>query len=242
MYIGLAISLYKNCCCHGSGSEAPPGGSGTIIFDGETQYVVAQNSEVVNWLPGTGAFTIEWFMKKGVGGSSFPRVFSLGYNTGATIGCSIEGTTCYIWPYGGGLSGAMPAGYNNGTSWAHVAISRSGTTTKLFIDGVLKSTVTGDTRDMADARNPGSNLYMGVDDPSRDVPYWWSGGFTNFRWNNSALYTGSSLTVPTSPLTADANTKLLLLGGSVSNPVSDATGTNTLVNNGATWSADSPFA
>ena len=218
------------------------GGSGTITFNGTDQYVTALNSEVVDWLPGTGDFTIEWFLKKGVGGSSFPRVFSLGYNTTATIGCSIEGGTCYIWPYGNDLNGAMPAGYNSGADWAHIAISRSGTTTKLFIDGVLKETKLNDNRNITDSVNPGFDLNMGVDDPlSEGTPNWFSGKFTNFRWDNSAIYTGSSLTVPTSPLTASATTKLLLLGGSTVNPVSDATGNNSLVNNGAEWNSDTPF-
>jgi hypothetical protein len=217
------------------------GGSGTITFNGTNQYVTALNSEVIDWLPGTGDFTIEWFLKKGVGGSSFPRVFSLGYNTTATIGCSIEGGTCYIWPYGNDLNGSMPAGYNSGADWAHVAICRSGTTTKLFIDGALADTKTGDTRNIVDSINSGFDLNMGVDDPEAGSPNWFSGKFTNFRWDNSAIYTGSSLTVPTSPLTASATTKLLLLGGSTVNPVSDATGNNSLVNNGAEWNSDTPF-
>jgi hypothetical protein len=219
----------------------PAEGSGTITFNGSTQYVTALNADVVNWLPGTGDFTIEWFMKKGVGGSSFPRVFSLGFNTTATIGCSIEGGTCYIWPYGNALNGLMPAGYNSGDDWTHIAICRSGTTTKLFIDGTLADTKLSDNRDITDSVNAGFDLNMGVDDPEAGSPNWWSGYLTNFRWDNSAIYTGSTLTVPTEPLTTTATTKLLLLGGSVANPVYDAAGYNDLENNGAEWSADTPF-
>jgi hypothetical protein len=180
-------------------------------------------------------------MKKATGGSAFPRVFSLGYNTGATIGCSIEAGTCYIWPYGGSLHGDMPAAYNDGSAWTHIAISRSGTTTKLFIDGALAQTKAGDTRNITDAINPGFDLNIGVDNPVATTPYWWAGSLTNFRWDNSAIYTGASLTVPTQPLSATATTKLLLLGGTTSNPVFDSTHTNTLVNHAATWSAATPF-
>jgi hypothetical protein len=223
-------------------SNVPTEGSGTITFNGTNQYVTAFNADVVNWLPGTGDFTIEWFMKKGVGGSSFPRVFSLGFNTTATIGCSIEGGTCYIWPYGNALNGSMPAGYNSGADWTHIAICRSGTTTKLFIDGTLAETKLNDNRNITDSVNAGFDLNMGVDDPEAGSPNWWSGYLTNFRWDNSAIYTGSSLTVPTSPLTATATTKLLLLGGSEANPVYDAAGYNDLQNNGAEWNEDTPFA
>jgi hypothetical protein len=153
--------------------SAPVGGSGTITFNGTDQFVTALNADVVNWLPGTGDFTIEWFMKKGVGGSSFPRVFSLGFNTSATIGCSIEGGTCYIWPYGNGLNGSMPAGYNSGADWTHIAICRSGTTTKLFIDGTLAETKLNDNRNITDSVNAGFDLNMGVDDPEAGSPNWW---------------------------------------------------------------------
>lgn len=222
-------------------ATVPVGGSGTITFNGSSQYVTALNSDVVNWLPGTGDFTIEWFMKKGDGGTSFPRVFSLGFNTTATIGCSIEGGTCYIWPYGSGLNGSMPAEYNDGSSWTHIAISRSGTTTRLYIAGVLVETKLNDNRDITDSINAGFDLNMGVDDPEAGSPNWFSGSLTNFRWDNSAIYTGTTLNVPTEPLTETATTKLLLLGGTAQNPVYDASENNSLVNNGSEWSSDTPF-
>ena len=222
-------------------SDIIGGGTGALTFNGTSQYFTALNSDVVNWLPGTGAFTIEMFIKKGVGGNSTPRVFSLGNDTTATIGISIESGTCYVWPYGGDLNGAMPAGYLAGTDWAHVAICRSGTTTKLFIDGVLKKTKTGDNRNITDALNPGFDLNVGVDDPNGNANFW-AGSLTNFRWDNSAIYTGASLVVPTAPLEATATTKLLMLGGGASNPVYDAVQLNSLVNNGAQWTANTPFA
>jgi hypothetical protein len=220
----------------------PAEGSGTITFNGTDQFVTAFNADVVNWLPGTGDFTIEWFMKKGVGGTSFPRVFSLGFNTSATIGCSIEGGRCYIWPYGNDLNGLMPAGYNSGADWTHIAICRDSTdTTRLYIDGDLVDTKLNDNRNITDSVNAGFDLNMGVDDPEAGSPNWWSGKLTNFRWDNSAIYTGSTLNVPSEPLTETATTKLLLLGGSVANPVFDASGNNDLENNGAEWNVDTPF-
>ena len=221
--------------------EFPGGGSGALTFNGTDEYFTALNADVVNWLPGTGDFTIEFFIKKGVGGAGAPRVFSLGFDTGATIGVSIESGTCYVWPYGGDLNGSMPAGYEAGTDWAHIAICRSGTTTKLFIDGVLKDTKLNDNRNITDALNPGFDLNVGVDDPLSNEANWWAGTLTNFRWDNSAIYTGSSLVVPTSPLSKTATTKLLMLGGGSTNPVYDAAQLNSLVNNGAGWTAETPF-
>lgn len=221
--------------------EFPGGGSGALTFNGTNQYFTALNSDVVNWLPGTGNFTIEFFVKNGTQSVGAPRIFSLGFDTGATIGISQEGGGFYVWPYGASLFGTTPAKYNNGSSWIHVAICRSGTTTKLFIDGTLKATATGDSRNINDSINPGFDLNVGVDNPTAFAPNWWAGKLTNFRWDNSAIYTGSSLTVPTAPLTKTATTKLLMLGGGITNPVYDATKTNNLVNHNAGWTAETPF-
>ena len=48
----------------------------------------------------------------------------------------------------------------------HIAICRSGTTTKLFLNGTLKATKTGDNRDINDSINAGYDLNVGVDNPS----------------------------------------------------------------------------
>jgi hypothetical protein len=73
---------------------------------------------------------------------------------------------------------------------------------------------------------------------------WFQGKLTNFRWVNTGLYDASetTITVPSAPLSNIAQTKLLLLGGSVANPVLDATGINTLVNSNTQWGSDTPFA
>jgi hypothetical protein len=175
---------------------------------------------------------------------NFPRVFSLGYDMEAVIGCSVESGTCYIWPYGGDLAGSLPPAYDLGMAWVHVAVCREGPgNTKLFIDGALVATYTGD--DNANINDAGGfDLNIGVDSPSgvgSSAPNWWAGRLTNFRWDNSAVYTGTSLTVPTSPLSATVTTKLLLLGGTVNDPVYDSTNVNFLVNNEAEWSPDTPF-
>jgi hypothetical protein len=224
-----------------SEDEFPGGGTGAVTFNGVDQYFTAPNAQVVNWLPGTGDFTIEFFVKNGTQTVGAPRIFSLGFDTGATIGISYEGGGLYVWPYGEDLFGSTPASFNNGSAWLHVAICRSGTTTKLFMGGVLKATKTGDNRNINDSINPGFDLNVGVDNPSAGFPNWFAGKLTNFRWDNSAIYTGSSLTVPTAPLTKTATTKLLMLGGGSTNPVYDAAKLNTLVNNGSVWDAETPF-
>ena len=105
-----------------------------------------------------------------------------------------------------------------------------------------KATKTGDNRDINDSINPGYDLNVGVDNPSAGSPNWFAGKLTNFRWDNSAIYTGSSLTVPTSPLTADSDTKLLLLAADTGSLTSDSSPlAKTVTNQSATFSIDSPF-
>jgi len=133
----------------------------------------------------------------------------------------------------------MPAGYESGTVWTHVAVCRSSGVVNLFLNGVAVANV-ADTRNITDATNPGSNLNIGVDDPLGEAPNWWAGSLTNFRWTNSAVYT-STFSVPSAPLAQVPETKLLLLGGTLSNPVYDSTTENILGNYGAVWNVSTPF-
>ena len=136
------------------------------------------------------------------------------------------------------MNGAMPAGYNNGTDWAHIAISRISAVTRLYIDGQYKSK-SSSVRSINGTIHAGEPMYMGGDGATN----WFQGNLTNFRWTNTGLYSASetTITVPSAPLTNLAQTKLLLLGGTVANPVEDATGINTLVNSNTGWSSSTPF-
>jgi hypothetical protein len=67
-----------------------------------------------------------------------------------------------------------------------------------------------------------------------------TGKITNFRWTNGVVY-AANFTVPTAALTLLPATKILLLGGDVTNPAIDATGINTWVYNAVVWSPETPF-
>lgn len=220
----------------GATSSGPVGGSGTIVFNGLDvssggSYVAAPNAGL-SWLPGTGNFTIEWFQYQTVGGGH-PRVFSVGPDTTAKYGVSIEANNVYTWPNGNNF--AIGKTYVN--KWIHVALVRSAGSTSCYIDGTQVGTSQSDTTDIT----AGSySLYIGSDGLSTGDTF--TGNITNFRWTNSVVYTGASFTPITSPLTVLPQTKLLLLGGSAANPVVDATGINTLNYANTTWSAATPFA
>jgi hypothetical protein len=88
--------------------------------------------------------------------------------------------------------------------WTHVAVTRSGDTLKMFIDGILEntSTVTGKSFNTV-LFNIGYKTFT-----ASGVTYW-NGYLSNFRiLKGTAVYT-SNFTPLTSPLTAITNTSLL---------------------------------
>jgi hypothetical protein len=214
---------------------APAESSGTILFNGQDptnngSYVSAPGATITTWLPGNGDFTVEWFQYQTVL-SSHPRVFSIGPDTTPKYGVSIESNSIYTWP--GGNAYAIGKTYQN--TWIHVALVRTSGSTKCYIDGTQVGTAQSNAVTISGSTY---DFYIGADGLSAGDGF--PGKITNFRWTNSAVYTGN-FTRPTSPLTKLAQTKLLLLGGSPANPVVDSTGINTLTNFNTTWGPESPF-
>lgn len=89
-------------------------------------------------------------------------------------------------------------------SWNHFAFVRSGTSMALFVNGTRVSTATSSA-----SYASGGTQYIGK---SSGVSGYWAGYISNLRVvNGTAVYNPSltSVTVPTSPLTAITNTTLL---------------------------------
>lgn len=215
-----------------------PESSGTIVFNGLDpdsggSYVAAPNATITTWLPGTGDMTIEWYQKQTLI-NSHPRVFSIGPDTQAKYGVSLEGGKVYTWPNGNNWS----FGTTVLDTWVHVAIVRTTGIATCYINGTKVGTPQADTVNIISGA---FDLYIGSDGISDGDGF--QGNITNFRWTNSAVYSGSTITPAiTSPLEVLPETKLLLLGGSETNPVFDTTGINVLDFNDTTWSSDTPFS
>ena len=194
---------------------ATNGGSG--YFDGTGDYLtVAADS---NCAFGSGNFTAEaWIYTTSVAGNqtvydsyplstggSYPAIYvaiggALLYNT--NVGTQITGATLSV------------------NTWYHVAVARSGTSTKMFLNG----TQTGSTY-------TDSNVYLN----GTGRPYVGGSGYNNSSLfvgyisnlrlvKGTALYT-TTFTPPTAPLTAVTNTALLL--GMSNGAIYD----NTMLNN-----------
>ena len=89
--------------------------------------------------------------------------------------------------------------------WQHVAVTRSGSTCRIFVDGVLENTTTSSQA----FGNSYGGFTIGGYDLQSNMRGRVDGHFSNLRIiKGTALYT-SSFTVPTKPLTNVTNTKLL---------------------------------
>lgn len=186
-----------------AGSD-PTGLDGYLTFNGTNQYLATPGSADYN--VGSGDFTVEWVQYQ-TGGGSHPRVFSIGTDTSASLGVSIESGTLYVWFAGSvGTSVAMPAWYMDGR-WLHVAIARSGTSLKVLFNGQVAQTATNSSS----VNNSTDQLTIGADiNPSGGYWSYFPGRLSNFRWTRSAVYTGEAFSL-TAPLTELPETKLLLL-------------------------------
>jgi hypothetical protein len=169
-----------------------------------------------------------------------------GYQKSVLIGNRDKSSTTDYWSFGNNLNGQVVFYYWNGATnqvvtsstvslnvWSHIAMTLSGSTINLFINGVLSATGTV-------AGTPvSSNAYPLTIGAGNNAYY--NGSVSNLRIvKGTALYT-TNFTPSTSKLTSTANTKLLTLNSSV---VSDASASGRLItSSGATYTQQfSPFA
>lgn len=224
-----------------------PGGQtfGSLDFGGATQYLsVAGSGDSL--VLGTGSFTVEWFQYQ-TSQTSFARVFTQNVWPNAEIGVSIEAAdpnaNFYLWM---DALGNTPATANSASvnwpytgSWNHFAVVRkSGSYMQIFRNGSALKTITSGPYITASISSSAPWIIGGEGDGVLNTRF--SGSITNFRVVKGYDLYSASYTVPTSQLSVVPGTKLLLLGGS-SNPVYDATGINTVTQNGVTWNSRSPF-
>lgn len=210
------------------------GQGGSLLFSGtSSSYLTTPNNIDFRF---SGSFTIEWFQYMQTG-NSFPRVFSQGTYSTATIAVSIEGGTFYLWIGGSAVFSFNLTNYLN--QWVHFAISRNGSTVRIFQNGTQIGSNVTSAYTSTDTTN---NLTIGNEtSPSTGAAF--KGYITNFRWNTTALYTGN-FTRPAAPLTAVSGTVLLLLASTSGTATLDSNSpAKTITNNGnnVTWNTLNPF-
>ena len=210
--------------------------TGSVYFDGTGDYLSLSSN--TDFAMGTGDFTAECFINatsfSNAEGSYSERVFDS--NTGQ-LGI-------YVTSDGSGTIGALVSGTdhrgNNSptlSGWTHVALTRSGSTVRIFLNGVLDSSFTnsGSVASSGDfligARGSGTGGFLGY--------------ISNFRiCKGHAVYTGNftpptrELPVHTAPpkgvvFPAADNRTVLLACQDAYNPLTDSTGRHILTGAGS---------
>lgn len=161
-----------------------------------------------SWI-GAGDFTIEGWVKAG------PN-FSSGRQELIVLTNSARNARLDIWYNGGIWTGyieswanntRMPEGAASAADWVHLALTRSGSTVSLYVGGQLVDSVT------ASGSGSGLNVLMLGADPNNPSCHCnlASAYLAQVRIvDGTALYSGASFAVPTSPLTAVTGTTFLL--------------------------------
>jgi hypothetical protein len=137
----------------------------------------------------------------------FPSPIISAQNTGFFSHGPVANTWS-IGSYGSPSLGAQSTGIaSNDGVWRHLAMSRSGTTLRAFIDGVQfhTATVSGTVNFSA------SNIACGVGTSPGAGDNQFRGDVSNVRYSNIARYV-SNFTKPTADFAWDANTVMLFIG------------------------------
>jgi len=197
-----------------------------------TQYLSVPAS--TDWTVGTGDITVEWWQNLGGSGQLYPRIFSIGTYGNASLAVSIEGTSLNVFVQGApNRLGITISGFSN--TWVHFAVVRRSGTLTAYQDGTSIGSVANSNSISESAKQ----LNIGYGGEANTA---YNGYLSQFRWTNSAVYSGN-FAKPTSILQALPNTKLLLLFSSLGDLLKDSSALNKVVtnNSGVTWNSNKPF-
>lgn len=199
------------------GTFTPYGSNWSNYFDGTGDYLSVANNAALQW--STGDFCVEaWIYPNSVSGSK--AIVCKGTNDAGTFDLGLYGTKIELYTTALVFSSSASLSAN---TWTHVAVTRSGTTLRCFINGALDTTVTSSYN-----FNNAGTFYVGVYG-SGSVNYF-NGYMSNVRCvKGSAVYT-SAFTPSTTPLTAITNTSLLTCADN--RFIDDSTNNFTITKNG----------
>ena len=207
------------------GSFTPYSQYGSVYYGSGNYWQVPQST---NWDITGAAFTVECFVfLTGYTGDSNQGVFLIGNYTGGSGGSGWNFGLTYgatptlgmsYWNGGGGTSFGYTGNPVPLNQWAHLAMTRSGSTIYLYVNGVCVYS------GAAPSIGAGDKLTSGAYVQNLSYPSYVYGYISNIRIvKGTALYSGTgSFTVPTSRLTAVTNTVFL---GNQSNRFADSSGT-----------------
>lgn len=180
-------------------AQFPPitGASSSLLLDGNSDYVTYPDS--ADWDFDTGDFTIEfWVRHNSLTGnqtyvaqydaSSSQRAWLFLLNSTGVLQYfhTTDGTT------GTGQSVQTAGSWASVNTWYHLAVSRSGTTLRLFIDGTLVNTNSSAGGNVFNSNQP---LYVGSRNGGSDA--WLNGWIADVRITKGVARYTASFTRPT---------------------------------------------
>ncbi len=158
---------------------------------------------------GSGDFTIEaWIFPTATAGSSNSEILSYGapneFDGWHLYQVSSTNVLSFGLNYAGLIVSSSAALTLN--QWTHVAVTRSGTTFKLWINGVNDGTATSST---SQSTNASDKLYVGTGSYSQGADRSFNGYISNARVVKGSVVYSATFTPSTIPLTAITNTSVL---------------------------------
>ena len=229
----------------------PPAPTGSLVFNGSNSYL----SMTPGFALGAGAYTIEgWFNSRGY---DQPTAL-VGTSQSGALSLINDDSQSYTLDKSGG-GGRRTYGFAPGVlqanQWQYFILNRNAST---LLETVWLGTLVtpGSAVTCSRCTVATGGVYVGAGIQTNTLNYtgvcdwvgryysgYWSGYMTNLRITvGAAVYdsNNSTVTAPSVPLTAGANTQYLMLGAVVT---TDSSGTQTVTNNNAvTQSASNPFA
>jgi hypothetical protein len=185
---------------------------------------------------GTGDFTVEWFQYQTNNGNE-NYLFSYGNTDNFAVSIGSGGNRIRF--YMGGSLLDNPTITNPTSVWHHVAITRLSGTFSGYFNGTRVTNIANSTN----ITDTSSTFFIATKDGVNPTGDNFPGNITNFRFvKGTSIYSGATISVPTSPLISISGTSLLLAVKTSGTIAEDTSGTgNVVTNNGATFSSLTPF-
>ena len=176
----------------------------SVYFDGTGDYLTLPSSS--NLVLGSGDFCVEmWYYQQA---NAFAALFSNAVSSGggdAQFELQIAASTFYPTVLAWATTFLTSSVASTPNAWNHIAVCRNGTTLSMFLNGTRVATTTT-------SNNFSSTNAFHISRQAAAAAGYINGYISNLRVvKGSSVYTPSAttITVPTQPLTAVANTQLL---------------------------------
>ena len=192
------------------GSYSPYGSNWSNYFSAGNYLSIASNA-TFNW--GTGDGTMEWWFNAPLQSTNYPGlVGSANYSSSGSTNVRWDNkfgsanSKLFIYINGGGDPILVNTSTLTPNAWHHCAVVRASGVLYFYVDGVQNGSVTwSGTMNWSYG---GFYIGKGFDVDGSQANF--NGYISNVRnIKGTAIYTGSTYTVPTAPLTAVTNTQLL---------------------------------